>query len=157
MRTNPHILEISTRAWLKRLEAKHGRPFTLRDIPEEFLDIAQAMGVDAIWLMGVWKESPAAKEIAQNSAEIQNKVRLIKPDFKNEDISASPYAVYDYVVDDSIGGNDALQEFRARLAKRGIHLLLDFVGNHMAIDAPVVSTDPDLFINTGTQEPANHK
>ena len=157
MRTNPHILEISTRAWLKRLEARHGHPFTLRDVPDHFLDVVQEMGFDAIWLMGVWKESPAAKQIAQNSTEIQNKIRLIKPDFKKEDITASPYAVYDYEVDDAFGGNEALQEFRVRLGKRGIALLLDFVGNHMAIDAPIVSTDPDLFINTGTQEPANHK
>lgn len=157
MRTNPHVLEINTRAWLKRLEAKHGRPFTLRDIPDTFLDLAQGMGFDAVWLMGVWKESPAAKTIAQNSVEIQNQIHLIKPDFKKEDITASPYAVYDYTVDDSLGGNDALADFRKRLQKRGIHLLLDFVGNHMAIDAPVVTAEPDLFINTGTQEPANHK
>ena len=157
MRTNPHILEIDTRAWLKRLEAHHGHAFTLRDIPEQFLDTAQAMGFDAIWLMGVWKQSPQGREIARQSADIQNHIRAIKPDFNVQDITASPYAVYAYEVDDSLGGTEALQAFRQRLKARGILLLLDFVGNHMAIDCPAVQQQPDLFINTGTAEPAAHK
>ena len=94
MRTNPHILEINTRAWLRRLEDKHGHPFTLENIPEQFLDTVQAMGFDAVWLIGVWKQSPKAGEIARNSQEIQNQVRAIKPDFNPDDIVASPYAVY---------------------------------------------------------------
>ncbi len=157
MRTNPHILEINTRAWLKRLEAKHGHAFTLENIPEQFLDTMQAMGFDALWLMGVWKQSPKAVEIARASQDIQNQVRAIKPDFNPDDITASPYAVYDYEVDDAFGGNKALQAFRERLKARGISLLLDFVGNHMAIDCPAVEQDPDLFVNSGTAEPAHHK
>ena len=157
MRTNPHILEINTRAWLKRLEAKHGRVFTLRDIPDQFFDTVRTMGFDAVWLMGVWQQSPKAGEIARASQEIQNQVRAIKPDFKPEDISASPYAVYDYTVDASLGGTEGLAIFRQRLKDLGISLLLDFVGNHMAIDCPAVSSDPDLFVNTGTTEPAHHK
>ena len=157
MRTNPHILEINTRAWLKRLEAKHGRAFTLKDIPEPFLDTVQAMGFDALWLMGVWKQSPKATEIARASHEIQNQVRAITPHFNPDDITASPYAVYDYEVDDAFGGTEGLQAFRERLKARGISLLLDFVGNHMAIDCPAVTQDPDLFINSGTAEPAHHK
>lgn len=157
MRTNPHILEINTRAWLKRLEDKHGKSFTLANVPEQFLDTAQAMGFDAVWLMGVWKQSPKASEIARANADIQNQVRAIKPDFNPQDITASPYAVYDYEVDESLGGNEGLQALRKRLQERGISLLLDFVGNHMAIDCPAVEQDPDLFVNSGTAEPAHHK
>lgn len=157
MRTNPHILEINTRSWLRRLQEEYGHPFTLRDVPEEFLDKAKNLGFDAIWLMGVWKESPSARAIARTSQDIHNQIRAIKPDFNTDDITASPYAVYDYIVDDALGGNDALEHFRNRLREKGISLLLDFVGNHMAIDAPVVNEQPDLFINTGTQEPSVHK
>ena len=157
MRTNPHILEVNTRSWLKRLEAKHGRAFTLGDVPEKFLDTAKAMGFDAIWLMGVWKQSPAAREIAQNQQDLQAQLKTLEPDFKKEDISASPYAVYDYVVDDSLGGNEALATLRNRMREKGILLLLDFVGNHMAIDCPAVTEHPEFFINTGTNEPHIHK
>lgn len=157
MRTNPHILEINTRSWLNRLEAKHGRAFTLADVPEEFLDDAKAMGFDAVWLMGVWQQSPAAREIARNVEEIKNAIRSIEPDFNPQDITASPYAVYKYEVDETLGGNDALAKLRERLHAKGMILLLDFVGNHTAIDCPAVTEHPDLFINTGTNEPHVHK
>ena len=157
MRTNPHILEINTRSWLHRLAEEHGHSFTLRDIPEEFLEKAKALGFDAIWLMGVWKESPSGRAIARASKDVQDQIRSVKPDFNVDDITASPYAVYDYVVDEAMGGNEALVHFRNRLREKGILLLLDFVGNHMAIDAPAVAEHPEFFINTGTQEPAVHK
>ncbi len=157
MRTNPHILEINTRSWIKRLEARLGRPVTLGDVPDEYWHQAKKAGFDAIWFMGVWKLSPAAEQIARENTEIQAQIRAIKPDFKPEDITASPYAVYEYEVDDSLGGNAALAALRAKLNGLGIQLLLDFVGNHTAIDSPTVTSDPDLYINTGTQEPSAHK
>ena len=157
MRTNPHILEINTRSWLKRLEAHLKRPVTLADVPDEYWQRAKDAGFDAIWFMGVWKLSPAAEKIARENKEIQEQIRAIKPDFKPEDITASPYAVYEYEVDDSLGGNAALAALRAKLNGLGINLLLDFVGNHTAIDSPTVHSDPELYINTGTQEPATHK
>lgn len=157
MRTNPHILEINTRSWLNRLEAKQGRAFTLADVPEEFLDNAKTMGFDAIWLMGVWKQSPAAREIARGLDEITNAVRAIEPKFDPQDITASPYAVYEYEVDEALGGNEALSKLRERMHQKGIILLLDFVGNHTAIDSPTVTSSPDLYINTGLSEPHAHK
>ena len=157
MRTNPHILEINTRSWLKRLETQYGRRFTLADIPQEQWNQVKEAGFDAIWFMGVWKLSPSAQKIARENKEIQDQIRAIKPDFKPEDITASPYAVYEYEVDDVFGGNAALAALRAQLNGLGISLLLDFVGNHTAIDSPTVTSDPDLYINTGTQEPHAHK
>jgi len=157
MRTNPHILEINTRAWLKRLEAQTGRPVTLSTVPDSCWEKIKNDGFDAVWLMGVWKKSPAAERIARENTKIQDEVRSIKPDFKTEDITASPYAVYEYTVDDSLGGNEALSSLRARLNAMGIGVFLDFVGNHMAIDSPTVNTNPDLYITTGTQEPHAHK
>jgi hypothetical protein len=56
-----------------------------------------------------------------------------------------------------LGGNEALSALHRQLNEMGIELLLDFVGNHMAIDSPTVSSDPELYITTGTQEPQIHK
>lgn len=156
MRTNPHILEVNTRAWLNRLAAKYGRPLTLSDIPDEFLDSAKAMGFDAIWLMGVWQESAAAREIARADEGVLAQVRAVCPQANAQDISASPYAVYDYVVDDVLGGNNALLALRERLHAKGMLLLLDFVGNHTALDCPAVTEHPEYFINTGTNVPNVH-
>ena len=157
MRTNPHILEINTRSWLNRLEARYNRPLTIATIPDEYWDKIKKAGFDAVWLMGVWQKSPAAEQIARTNEDIQNQIRAVKPDFQPEDITASPYAVYDYVVDESLGGNEALATLHQYLNERGILLLLDFVGNHMAIDSPAVVNHPELFINTGTAEPHIHK
>ena len=46
--------------------------------------------------------------------------------------------------------------FRKNLNDRGIQLLLDFVGNHTAIDSPIVEEHPELFITTGTTAPHIH-
>ena len=157
MRTNPHILEVNTRSWLKRLSEQYKRPVTLADIPEEMLQKIKDAGFDAVWFMGVWTMSPTGQRIARANADIQNQIKAVKPDFKPEEITASPYAVYQYEVDDSLGGNEALQTLHRRLNQKGICLLLDFVGNHTAIDSPVVHEHPEFFINTGTKEPFAHK
>ncbi len=156
MRNNPHILEINARSWLRRLTNQHGHPVTLANIPTEIWDKIQQAGFDAVWLMGVWKISPTAEKIARENQDILNQVRAIKPDFDVNDITASPYAVYEYSVDDSLGGNEALAEFRKQLNERGIQLFLDFVGNHTAIDSPAVTDHPELFITTGTNAPHIH-
>ena len=157
MRTNPHILEINTRSWLKRLEARYGHALTLAEVPDEYWQRTKELGFDAIWFMGVWKLSPVAEQTARANPEIQSQIRAIKSDFKPEDITASPYAVYEYNVDEALGGNAALAVLREKLNGLGINLLLDFVGNHTAIDSPTVTSDPDLYINTGKQEPHVHK
>ena len=157
MRTNPHILEINTRSWLRRLSVQEGRQITLADIPERALQKIKEDGFDAVWFMGVWTLSGAAQKIARENTDIQNQIRAVKPDFKTEEIIASPYAVYSYDVDSSLGGNEALQQLHRRLNAKGICLLLDFVGNHTAIDSLTVSTHPELYINTGTNDPYTHK
>lgn len=157
MRTNPHILEINTRAWLARLQSKHGRSFLLHEIPDEYWQGFKKSGFDAIWLMGVWKQSPKAKEIARQHSDIQAEIKKVNPDFNPQDIIASPYAVYDYETAEDLGGDESLKALRAKLNAMGIALLLDFVSNHTAIDCPLVTSDPDLYIGTSDQEPHIHK
>ena len=156
MRTNPHILEINTRAWMKRLERRHGQKFTLDQIPDNYWTEIKALGFDAVWLMGVWKHSPKATEIARTHPDVVEAVRKIEPHFDTQDIVASPYAIMEYVVDDSLGGPESLKKLRAKLNGMGVAVFLDFVANHTAIDAPTVETDPDLYINTGTAQPHVH-
>lgn len=157
MRTNPHILEINTRAWLARLEAKHGRKFVLDEIPDEYWKAFKDRGFDAVWLMGVWKQSPKAQAVARSNEGIQQQIRQVVPDFKTEDIIASPYAVYEYEPAPDLGGENSLKNLREKLNAMGVALFLDFVANHTAIDSPAVNSDPDLYINTGKEVPRAHK
>ncbi len=157
MRTNPHILEINTRAWLARLEAKHGRRFALQEIPDEYWREFKALGFDAVWLMGVWKQSPKAGVIARENADILAQIGQVYPDFKNEDVIASPYAIYEYEAASDLGGEAGLRQLHDKLNAMGMDLFLDFVANHTAIDCPLVDTHPEFFINTGKEEPRTHK
>ena len=157
MRTNPHILEINTRAWLARLEAKHGRRFALQEIPDEYWREFKALGFDAVWLMGVWKQSPKAGVIARENADILAQIGQVYPDFKNEDVIASPYAIYEYEAASDLGGEAGLRQLHDKLNAMGMDLFLDFVANHTAIDCPLVDTHPEFFINNGKEEPRTHK
>ncbi len=157
MRTNPHILEINTRAWLDRLQTKHGRRFLLDEIPDQYWQMFKERGFDAVWLMGVWTPSPKAAEIARTNPDVQQQIRQVVPDFDPQDIIASPYAIYKYEPAADLGGEESLKKLRAKLNAMGIALFLDFVANHTALDCPAVTSDPDLYINTGKEAPRVHK
>lgn len=157
MRTNPHILEINTRAWIKRLEAEHGTKMTLSQIPDRYWTEAREMGFDAVWLMGVWKKSPKGEEIARSLDEIVGAARAADPAVTEADITASPYAVYEYEVDPELGGTEDLKKLHHKFQEMGLSLFLDFVGNHTSIDSPTVTSDPDLYINTGINTPHVHQ
>ena len=145
----PVIYEINTAIWLGDLSRAAGRPVTLADVPASAWDDVTPAGADAVWLMGVWERSPAGLELANANAGLQASFRDALPDVRRDDVIGSPYCVRRYVVDDSFGGPRALAEARAKLAARGVRLLLDYVPNHVAPDHPWVTTRPELLVNGG--------
>lgn len=147
MRTNPHILEINARNWLKQLRVSLGRKnLTLDEVPEQDIFDIKSHGFDALWLMGVWKESPASRAIAREDKDINDYLAKIVPGYKKEDIVGSQYAIYDYTVNEDFGGNEALLKLKKRLNAFGIKLILDFAGNHLSKDNPLTLTDKEIFI-----------
>jgi len=151
---HPVIYEINTWSWLHELSRDAGRPVTLASVPGRCWDELAALGVDAVWLMGVWQRSPAGIGIALNNPELTAGFDTALPDWEPADVVGSPYCIRDYLVDDRLGGTDGLAAARAELAARGIGLILDFVPNHVAPDHPWVTDRPELFI-TGTQDDLN--
>ena len=143
---NPIIYEINLWVWLQELSARHRQPLTLATIPGEELDAIAALGVDAVWFMGVWERSPAATRTARQHQDLQEQCRRVLPDFSPEDIVGSPYAVHRYLVDDHLGGPEGLAAARRALTERNILLMLDFVPNHVALDHPWVSAHPEYLI-----------
>ncbi len=75
----------------------------------------------------------------------------VLPDFRDSDVTGSPFAIRDYHVHADFGGDDALARLRERLRARGLRLVLDFVPNHVAPDHHWVEEHPDFFI-AGTEE-----
>lgn len=145
--TNPVIYEINTRLWLKDLSAKYRRPVDLETVPSGEMERFAANGIDAVWLMGVWTRSSEGVKIARLAPGLKEEFRRALGNPDKEDIGASPYAILSYEVDRELGGKQALAVFRAGLHAFDIRLILDFVPNHMAVDTPLLSTNPDLFLH----------
>lgn len=147
--THPVIVEINTWPWLNRLSRLSrgaGAPIELGTVPDQVWDELAAPGVDAVWLMGVWRRSPAGVAIALANPDLTASFGAALPDWTPADVAGSPYCIREYVVDEHLGGPAGLAAARAALADRGVGLILDFVPNHVAPDHPWVTGRPELFV-----------
>jgi glycosidase len=142
----PLIFEINTWVWLHDLSRTYQRPLTLGSAPAEEWDSIAALGMDAVWLMGVWERSPAGLEIARKNPDLRVEFRRALPDFIEEDNVGSAYWVRPFEVDARLGGSTALALAREQLAARGLRLILDFVPKHVALDHPWAVAHPEYFI-----------
>ncbi len=154
---NPLLYEINAWTWLQTLSQKYNRPVTLADVPDADLDEIASWPFDAVWLMGVWERSAEGRRIALEHPGLQHEYHRALPDFTPEDVIGSPYSVYRYVVDAHLGSPEGLASIRARLAERGMKLVLDFVPNHTATDHPWLETHPDAYLHGTPEELASRE
>ena len=143
---HPFIYEINTWAWLESISVDEDKPIDLGSVPSRHWDGIAGLGFDAVWLMGVWRRSPAGIAIALANPALRADFQAALPDWRAEDVVGSPYCVRDYVVDDRLGGPAGLAAAREALAARGLRLILDFVPNHVAPDHPWTTETPGLFV-----------
>lgn len=143
---HPVVYEINTWVWLSELSHQYDRTITLGSVPREEWDRLAGLGIDALWLMGVWERSPAGIRIASQNKGLIADFKQALPDFLPEDNIGSPYCVRNYVVDRHLGGPDGLARARCMLKDLKIQLILDFVTNHVAPDHPWVMDHPEYFI-----------
>jgi hypothetical protein len=142
----PFIYEINTWVWLGELSQTQGRAVTLDCVADEVWDGMEALGFDAVWLMGVWERSPAGLGIANQNTSLCAQFQRALPDFKPADNVGSPYCVRNYSVAARLGGRKGLEGARAALARRGMRLILDYVPNHVAPDHLWAIEHPEYFI-----------
>ena len=142
----PALYQINTRLWLGQLAAEAGRPIGLAEVLDEELDALAAMGFDWVWLLSVWETGAAGRVVSQSSSVWRQAFEHALPDLADDDICGSGFAIKDYQVSSTLGGADGLANFRARLATRGIRLMLDFVPNHTALDHRWVWERPDFYV-----------
>ena len=127
------LIAKNTYVWLDQLSKKYGRNIhRLDQIPDEELDILARRGFTGLWLIGLWERSPASARIKQMMG--------------NPEAVASAYSVSSYDPAQDLGGDEALEQLRARAWQRGIRLASDMVPNHVGIDSPWVVNHPDWFI-----------
>ena len=142
----PAIYEINTAVWLGDLTRRLGRPVRLSTVPPVEWDRLAALGVDAVWLMGIWQRSPAGLAIAERNPDLVASFQATLPDLRPGDVIGSPYCVRDYELEPHFGGPGALARAREALADRGIGLILDYVPNHVAPDHPWTHDRGECFI-----------
>ena len=119
--------------WRVQLSRKYGRDIRLLyDIPDEELDSIADSGFTALWLIGFWQRSPASKRIKHLCG--------------NPDAEASAYSLFEYNINDDIGGEKAMHHLKQRCIDRGIRLACDMVPNHTGIDSKWIRTHPEWFI-----------
>jgi hypothetical protein len=142
----PSLFQINTRVWLEHLSRGAGRRITLADIDEAAIDGFAEQGFDWIWLLSVWQTGAAGQAISRGNPQWRAEFRTVLTDLTEDDIGGSGFAITAYTVSDTLGGDTALAQFRERLARRGIKLMLDFVPNHTAPDHPWVKTHPEYYV-----------
>jgi len=146
LRKHPHLYEANARVFLNRVSTQHERRLTLAEVPGEEWQRLSRMGFDVIWLMGVWQRSPGARRQALLDPNLRRRYDDALPGWSDDDVAGSPYAVYDYTIDPSLGKQGDLIGLRSALESHGLGLVLDFVPNHVALDHPWVSFHRDRFI-----------
>jgi hypothetical protein len=157
---HPTVYEINAWVWLSELGRARGRRVTLGDVPRAELERLAAQGFAAVWLMGVWERSPGARAVSRTDPALLAEYARTLPDFTDEDITGSPYAIKAYRVDPVLGGDEGLAILRARLGESGLRLILDFVPNHMAIDHTWLTERPERLVQGDDErlarEPRNY-
>jgi hypothetical protein len=146
LRRHPHLYEINTWAWLEELSARNGKRVTLGTVPSAEWDRLRELGFDLVWLMGVWKRSPAGRRIARTDPSNFGGYDAALPGWTMSDVVGSPYSVQDYRPDPRLGSWDEIDAVRRRLHARDMKLILDFVPNHTALDHPWIDAHPEYYV-----------
>lgn len=133
----PHVVMLAKNifVWLHQLSEKYGREIkTLDKIPDEELDRIASWNFTALWLIGIWERSSASQKIKKLTG--------------NPEAAPSAYSLYDYVIADELGGENAFNNLKERAWYRGIRLASDMVPNHTGIFSKWIIEKPDYFIQT---------
>ncbi len=91
-RRHPLLYQVNTRVFLRELGATLGRPATLDDVPDAFLDEVADRGFDWLWWLGVWRTGPAARAVSRARADWRAAFQRDLPDLVDDDITGSPFA-----------------------------------------------------------------
>ncbi len=128
------LLAKNAYVWLDQLSKEYQREITRLDqVPDAELEKLAQWGFTGLWLIGLWERSSASQRIKQLCG--------------NPDAVSSAYSLYDYVIAERLGGDQAYSTLRARAWRFGIRLAADMVPNHVGIHSKWVIEHPDWFIS----------
>lgn len=145
MISNPFIYEINTRVWLKNFNNKRHNAKIL-DVPIYYWKSLKNLGIDYIWLMGVWKTRKTTIKKYCLTDDLISEYRKALPDFTNADVVGSPYSIDKYVFNPEIGTKEDFVKLKIKLNKIGLGLILDFIPNHFSADTTLLKSKPSIFL-----------
>lgn len=146
MKTNL-IYHIDIREFFYRHKSKNPGIKNILNLPFSFFDELKELGVDTLWLTGTFERSEESQKISVTMKELYRSYFESLPDWKENDIIGSPYAIRTYKISEELGGLKTYLEFKRKLNKLKLKIILDFVPNHFAIDSPYLIKQPELFIH----------
>jgi len=147
---NPSLFEINTRVWIRRFDTPDKKA-TLDDVPDAYWDLLKELGIDYIWLMGIWKtDDEAVKKYCFDENLTPDYKRALK-DWRDEDVAGSPYAIDRYEVNPKLGSEESVLKIRDTLHKRGMKLFLDFIPNHFHAESSLINIVPDIFLTVNEE------
>ncbi|MCX6151939.1 MAG: alpha-amylase family glycosyl hydrolase [Ignavibacteriales bacterium] len=138
------LLAKNVYVWLDQLSKKYERLIARLDqIPDAELDIIAQWNFTGLWLIGLWERSKASQKIKQIMG--------------NQDAVPSAYSLYDYVIANDLGGEDAFRDLDKRCRQHGIRLASDMVPNHMGIFSKWIIERPHYFVQSPYPPFPNYK
>ena len=142
MLLNPKLYEINTRVWIKRF----GKGATLANVPIKFFEELADKGINAVWLLGMWKTCSGLIDEYCFTPELISEYSKALKDWKREDVVGSPFAIDDYQPNPELGNFSDLEKLRNKLNKLGMKLILDYIPNHFGADTRLIKTNPGIFL-----------
>lgn len=146
MRPNLKLYEINTRVWIKRFYAECGDNITIDQVPDSYWDYLADLGIDYVWLMGVWKTCPSSIDKYCFEEGLVKEYSNALKDWHHDDVIGSPYSIDKYEINPLFGNKDNFLKLKEKLNNKGIKLMLDFVSNHYSADTELLKTNPEIFL-----------
>jgi hypothetical protein len=146
LRLHPQLYEINALAWLSRLSKELGRRIQISDVPTSKWERLHELGLDLIYLMGVWKRSPAGRTLSRSQISLFTRYDECLPGWTLDDVSGSPFSIQAYEPDAAIGSWEDLARLHQQLHELGMRLILDVIPNHTGPDHDWVRAHPEYYV-----------
>ena len=124
-----------------------GRRVTLGSVPDNQWDALHALGIDLVYLMGVWRRSALGRHLARSEVGLFPAFDRAVPGWRAKDVVGSAFSVAAYEPDSEIGTWDDVDAVREKLHARSMALIVDFIVNHTGFDHAWIADHPDRYVN----------